>query len=281
MPAQMISLMICLMPCAGFDHSAIGRPEAAPHVGHASNPCSARTRLATAICCSREAAAGLPTPPNAAQVAGLNCSPPYLPFPVLAAQLPPDSHCATASQFGLGPAWATAVESDMDAVTSPAAMADLMSGLAILVMLDISPEVAEALPIRESGEIGCLLHRDRPWSAGKGCTTGLIRPAVGPGNTTVLLSSGPVDRGYRGGGTALCRVWRGRVGRRRTARTANSSDSKSATASDYSGSRSPIAMPIDPAAPGGALAGLSFQSENRLYSIASVARIWSSKTRVT
>lgn len=147
----------------------------------------------------------------------------------------PDSHCATASQFGLGPAWATAVESDMDAVTSPAAMADLMSGLAILVMLDISPEVAEALPIRESGEIGCLLHRDRPWSAGKGCTTGLIRPAVGPGNTTVLLSSGPVDRGYRGGGTALCRVWRGRVGRRRTARTANSSDSKSATASDYSG----------------------------------------------
>lgn len=28
------------------------------------------------------------------------------------------------------------------------------------------------------------------------------------------------------------------------------SDSKSATASDYSGSRSPIAMPIDPAAPG-------------------------------
>lgn len=164
-----------------------------------------------------------------------NCSPPYLPFPVLAAQLPPDSHCATASQFGLGPAWATAVESDMDAVTSPAAMADLMSGLAILVMLDISPEVAEALPIRESGEIGCLLHRDRPWSAGKGCTTGLIRPAVGPGNTTVLLSSGPVDRGYRGGGTALCRVWRGRVGRRRTARTANSSDSKSATASDYSG----------------------------------------------
>lgn len=32
---------------------------------------------------------------------------------------------------------------------------------------------------------------------------------------------------------------------------------------------------------GGALAGLSFQSENRLYSIASVARIWSSKTRVT
>lgn len=39
-------------------------------------------------------------------------------------------------------------------------MADLMSGLAILVMLDISPEVAEALPIRESGEIGRLLHRD-------------------------------------------------------------------------------------------------------------------------
>ncbi len=62
----------------------------------------------------------------------------------VAAQLPPDSHCATASQFGLGPAWATAVESDMDAV-SPA-MADLM-GFTILVMLDISPEAAEALPI--------------------------------------------------------------------------------------------------------------------------------------
>src|ERR1700758_1520674 len=100
MLAWMIPLMICLMPCAGCEYSPIGRPEAVPHFGHASIPWSARPRLPPAICSPRDAAAGLPTPPYLAQVLGLNCSPPYSPFPVLACQLPPDSHCAIASQLG-------------------------------------------------------------------------------------------------------------------------------------------------------------------------------------
>src|SRR6201997_1316692 len=113
-------LMICLMPCAGCEYHAIGRPEAAPHFGHGSRPSSAKTRLATAICCSLDAAAGLPTPPYRAHVPGLNCSPPYSPFPVLAFQLPPDSHCAIASQLGVtGAALATTEEEVTDAATNP------------------------------------------------------------------------------------------------------------------------------------------------------------------
>src|SRR6185312_9895607 len=108
--AWRIALMIEVMPRPGFDHTAVGRPDAVPHWGHASRPWSASTRLATAICCSRDAAAGLPTPPCSTQVCGLNCSPPYAPLPVLACQLPPDSHCATASQLGVGAAPATPVD---------------------------------------------------------------------------------------------------------------------------------------------------------------------------
>src|ERR1700733_3398528 len=118
-PARMSPLIICLMPCAGCENSAVGRPDWAPHFGHASRPWSARTRLATAICSSLDAAAGLPTPPYRAQVAGLNCKPPYSPFPVLACQLPPDSHCATASQFGVGAALATPPDRVIDAATNP------------------------------------------------------------------------------------------------------------------------------------------------------------------
>src|SRR5208283_503652 len=123
-------LMICLMPCAGCEYHAIGRPESAPHFGHGSSPSSAKTRLATAICCSLDAAAGLPTPPYWVQVPGLNCSPPYSPFPVLACQLPPDSHCATASQLGApGAALATPVDEVSDAAMIPPTMADLTRGL--------------------------------------------------------------------------------------------------------------------------------------------------------
>src|SRR5246127_5875634 len=122
----MSPLIICLMPCAGCEYSPIGRPEAVPHFGHASRPWSARTRLATTICCSLDASAGLPTPPYRAQVPGLNCSPPYSPFPVLACQLPPDSHCATASQFGAaGAASATPAEEVSDTATIPPAIAGL------------------------------------------------------------------------------------------------------------------------------------------------------------
>src|SRR6516165_1515404 len=156
MLAWMIPLMICLMPCAGCEYRPMGRPEAAPHFGHASIPWSSRTRLATAICWSLDAAAGLPTPPYWAQVPGLNCSPPYSPFPVLACQLPPDSHCATASQLGAaGAASATPVEQVSDTATIPPAIADLTS-LQSLLMSNKSAGVSEALPIRKSREIGRL-----------------------------------------------------------------------------------------------------------------------------
>src|ERR1700739_957213 len=139
----MSPLIICLMPCAGCEYSPIGRPEAVPHFGHASSPWSARTRLATAICCSRVASAGLPTPPYRAQVPGLNCSPPYSPFPVLACQLPPDSHCATASQFGAaGAALATPVDEGNDTATTMPTMADLTRGLQSFLMSSISPGVS-------------------------------------------------------------------------------------------------------------------------------------------
>src|ERR1700757_865714 len=153
----MIPLMICLMPCAGCEYSPIGRPEAVPHLGHASIPRAARTRLPTAICSSLDAAAGLPTPPYLAQVLGLNCSPPYSPFPVLACQLPPDSHCATASQLGAtGAALATAEEEVSDAATNPPTITDLTRGLQNLLMSNNSGRVSEALPIRKCAEIGHL-----------------------------------------------------------------------------------------------------------------------------
>ena len=68
-------------------------------MGHALTPWVRRTFSATRICSAREAVVGEPTPPLDAQVAVLNCRPPKWPLPVLAFQLPPDSHCATASQF--------------------------------------------------------------------------------------------------------------------------------------------------------------------------------------
>src|ERR1700747_1950846 len=138
----MSPLIICLMPCAGCEYHAMGRPDAEPHFGHASSPWSPRTRFAAAICSSRDAAAGLPTPPYWAQVPGLNCSPPYSPFPVLACQLPPDSHCATASQLGAPvAALATPVDEVSDAATTAPTMADLTRRLQSFVMSSISPGV--------------------------------------------------------------------------------------------------------------------------------------------
>lgn len=46
------------------------------HDGHAPQPCDARTFSATAICWAREAPDGLPWPPCARQVDGVNCRPP-------------------------------------------------------------------------------------------------------------------------------------------------------------------------------------------------------------
>src|SRR5246500_2583466 len=150
MLAPMIPLMSSLMPCAGCEYSPTGRPEAVPHFGHASRPWSARTRLATAICSSLDAAAGLPTPPYRAQVPGLNCSPPYSPFPVLACQSPPDSHCATASQLGAaGAALARPVDDVSDAATTPPTIAALTRRVQSFLMSRISPGVSEALPIRK------------------------------------------------------------------------------------------------------------------------------------
>src|ERR1700752_3831514 len=138
--------MICLMPCAGCEYSPIGRPEAVPHLGHASIPWSASTGLPPAICSSLDAPPGLPPPPYLAQVLGLNCSPPYSPFPVLACQLPPDSHCATASQLGAtGAALATPMDEVSDAATTPPTMAALTRRVQSLLMSSISPGVSEAL----------------------------------------------------------------------------------------------------------------------------------------
>src|SRR5437763_104267 len=119
MAAWISPLMICLMPWAGCVYTAIGRPEDEPHFGQGSSPSCAKTRLATAIWSSLDAAAGLPTPPYSAQVPGLNCSPPYSPFPALACQLPPDSHCATASQLGAEGAAPATPEELSDAATNP------------------------------------------------------------------------------------------------------------------------------------------------------------------
>src|SRR5271166_1830312 len=149
--------MICLMPWAGCEYHAVGRPEAEPHFGHGSRPSSAKTRFATAICWSLDAAAGLPTPPYWDQVAGLNCSPPYSPFPVLAAQLPPDSHCAIASQFGgAGAALATPSDTVIDAATKPPSMTDPTRGLQSFFMSSFSAGVSEVLLIRINCEIRIL-----------------------------------------------------------------------------------------------------------------------------
>src|ERR1700752_265655 len=148
--------MICLMPCAGCEYSPIGRPEAVPHLGHASIPWSASTGLPPAICSSLDAPPGLPPPPYLAQVLGLNCSPPYSPFPVLACQLPPDSHCAIASQLGVGAAPATPVDGAIDAATIPPTKAVLTRGLQSLLMSSFSARVSEALPIRITREIRIL-----------------------------------------------------------------------------------------------------------------------------
>ena len=70
------------------------------HAGQAPQPWPAWTFLAMSICCSRVAwwatGAYLP-PPKPSQVDLVNCRPPEKPLPVLIAQLPPDSHCASES----------------------------------------------------------------------------------------------------------------------------------------------------------------------------------------
>src|SRR5690242_19848692 len=86
------------------DHAA-GQPRR-PQTGHAPMPCECSTFSATRICSSRLAPDGEPDPPLACQVLGVNCRPPANPLPVLIPQLPPDSHCAMASQFTLYARWA-------------------------------------------------------------------------------------------------------------------------------------------------------------------------------
>src|ERR1700722_13023707 len=139
--------MSSLMPCAGCEYQPMGRPDWAPHFGQGSTPWSAKRRLATAICCSLEAVAGLPTPPYWAQVAGLNCNPPYTPFPVLACQLPPDSHCAIASQLGVGSAPASPVDGPRDAAMNPPMMAAFTRRFPKFLMSSNSACVHKALPI--------------------------------------------------------------------------------------------------------------------------------------
>src|SRR6478735_231582 len=77
--------------------------------GQAPQPWEAWTRSATAICCSRLAFSGEPVPPYADQVLEVNCRPPEKPLPVLVDQLPPLSHCASASHVDVGVAALAAV----------------------------------------------------------------------------------------------------------------------------------------------------------------------------
>src|SRR5690242_5469197 len=86
------------------DHAA-GQPRR-PQTGQAPMPCECSTFSATRICSSRLAPDGEPDPPLARQVLGVNCRPPEKPLPVLIPQLPPDSHCAMASQLTLYARWA-------------------------------------------------------------------------------------------------------------------------------------------------------------------------------
>src|SRR3984893_13583179 len=85
---------------ANTRHPLDAHPMGPPQTGQAPSPWVRKTFRATAICSSRLAAAGDPTPPFAAPGLGLNCRPPYWPLPVSADQFPPDSHWAIASQLG-------------------------------------------------------------------------------------------------------------------------------------------------------------------------------------
>src|SRR5580765_6165002 len=80
----------------------------------------ARTRAATAICCARLAEDGLPLPPYARQVLGVNCKPPENPLPVLMPQFPPLSHWATLSHTAAEAAFAVpTAASGAPATTAP------------------------------------------------------------------------------------------------------------------------------------------------------------------
>ena len=83
------TLIFSGMPCS---------PSLREQAGQAPQPCLASTRSATTICCSRHAWWATPVPPKARQVPGVNCRPPLKPLPVLMAQLPVLSHCASLSQ---------------------------------------------------------------------------------------------------------------------------------------------------------------------------------------
>src|SRR4051794_31061524 len=78
------------------------RPSLREQAGQAFQPWASSTRSATAICSVRLAWCGIPEPPKERQVDAVNCSPPWKPLPVLVAQLPPLSHCATLSQVPTG-----------------------------------------------------------------------------------------------------------------------------------------------------------------------------------
>ena len=92
-----------------------------PQTGHAPMPCECSTFSATRICSSRLAPFGEPEPPLARQVLDVNCRPPEKPLPVLMPQLPPDSHCAIASQFTLYDRWTGGGASAGGAASGPGA----------------------------------------------------------------------------------------------------------------------------------------------------------------
>ncbi len=124
-------------------------------------------------------------------------------------------------------------------------MADLMSGLAILVMLDISRKLA-GLDTGESGEeIRVSITRPAVVGRQRITTRGLIRPAVGPGSHDFVLTVvRAVDRGYRGGRTRTMYVWRDPRWAAGTAPDEQTPVTPNLRQHQLFRSRSPIAMPM-------------------------------------
>jgi len=107
LPELLLLVSLLLATCARGVTPWSVAPACFEQTGHAPQPWLARTFSATAICWSRVAPSACEAyadPPFAAQVESVNWSPPWYPLPVLIAQLPVLSHCATASQVESGAA---------------------------------------------------------------------------------------------------------------------------------------------------------------------------------
>ncbi len=135
-----------VLPCGRRDIPAAStqrRPSFLEQAGQALQPCSSSTRSATAICSARLAFVGLPLPPNAFQVDGVNCRPPEKPLPVLVDQLPPLSHCARRSHVLPEAAFAVpAIARGPPTATRPATMKPTIRPRVVMLLLLIAVPVS-------------------------------------------------------------------------------------------------------------------------------------------